>query len=130
MDDPKNEQYGPAEVACRLIMASFPGDIETAKKYCTEDLVLRINEIQTVTGHEGLQQLMEFNEEFSRDVSVQIHHALGSGNHAAVSRTTHLTINGTAIQLDVGAYFTLRDGLVCEWTDYQDMRAVTRALGH
>ena len=35
-----------------------------------------------------------------------------------------------AVELSAGAFFTLRDGLVREWSDYLDMSEVARALGH
>lgn len=121
---------GPGAIARALVEAVFGGDFEAAKEFCTPDLVLRIEGTQVVRGHEGLRQLMEFNEEVSSDVGVEIHHAFGSGATAAISRTTFLTIGGKSLALEVGAFFTLRDGLVAEWTDYQDMRDVVRALGH
>jgi ketosteroid isomerase-like protein len=118
------------EVARELLEATFRGDVEAATALCAPDLVLSIEGTQTVHGHEGLAQLIEFNGEVSTDVRVEIHRVLSSGDTAAVSRTTFLTIGGRRIELGVGAFFTLRDGLVSEWSDYQDMGEVTRALGH
>lgn len=113
-----------------LIEAAFGGDQAGATRWCTPDLVLRIEGTQEVYGHEGLRQLMNFTDEFTSDVRVEIHRVIGSGNTAAVERTTFLTIGGEPVALEVGAFFTLRDGLVAQWTDYQDMRDVGRALGH
>lgn len=121
---------GPGKVARKLIEAAFSNDFETARELCARDLVLNIEGIQTVRGHDGLRHVMEFNAEFSTDVSVEIHHVLESGDTAAINRTVNLTIAGTPLTLEVGAFFTLRDGLVTEWTDYQDMQKVSRALGH
>lgn len=113
-----------------LVEAVFSDDFETARSYCAPDLVLTIEGTQTVRGHEGLRHVMEFNAEVSTDVSVDIHHVLGSGDTAALNRTTHLTINGAQLRVEVGSFFTFRDGLVTEWVDYQDIQKVTRALGH
>ncbi|MFN3600439.1 MAG: nuclear transport factor 2 family protein [Dietzia sp.] len=118
------------EVARELIEATFRGDVAAATALCAPDLLLRIEGVQEVRGPDGLAQLIEFNEEVSTDVRVEIHRVLSSGDTAAVSRTTFLTIGGKPIELGVGAFFTLRDGLVSEWSDYQDMGEVTRALGH
>lgn len=130
MSESQPPAEGPGEVARKLIEAAFSNDFETARDLCAPDLVLTIEGIQTVRGHAGLHQVMEFNAEFSTDVSVVIHHVLGSGDSAAINRTTYLTIAGIPLTLEVGAFFTLRDGLVTEWTDYQDMQEVSRALGH
>ena len=130
MSDNTAEGEGPGEVARALVEAVFRDDFATAVTLCTPDLVLRIEGTQVVHGHEGLRHVMEFNAEVSTDVHVEIHHVLGTGDTAAVSRTTFLTIGGTPLALEVGAFFALRDGLVAEWTDYQDMQIVTRALGH
>lgn len=130
MSDREPSARGPGEVARRLIEATFSNDFETARTLCAPDLVLTIEGVQTVRGHAGLRQLMEFNAEVSTDVRVEIHHVLDSGDSAAINRTTCLTIAGIPLELEVGAFFTLRDGLVAEWTDYQDMQKVTRALGH
>ena len=130
MSDAQATDGAPGEVARALVEAVFRDDHAAAVSFCTPDLVLRIEGIQEVRGHEGLRHLMEFNAEVSTDVHVTIHHVLGSGDTAALNRTTFLTIGGTHVGLEVGAFFTMRDGLVAEWTDYQDMRAVTRALGH
>ena len=118
------------EVARALVEATFRGDVATATSLCSPDLELRIEGTQVVRGHDGLTQLIEFNEAVSTDIRVEIHRVLSSGDTAAVSRTTFLTIGGQPIELAVGAFFTLRDGLVREWCDYQDMGEVTRALGH
>lgn len=127
----RRPRYGcPGEVAKALVEAAFSGDFEAARACCAPDLVMTMEGIQTVHGHQGLRHVMEFNAEVSRDVGVDIHHVLGSGNTAAINRTTHLTIGGKRIHLEVGSFFVVRDGLVAEWTDYQDMRVVTRALGH
>lgn len=119
-----------AAVARALIEAAFGGDQDGATRYCTPDLVLRIEGTQEVRGHEGLRQLMDFNYEFSSEVRVEIHRVIASANTVAVERTTFLTIGGKKVALDVGAILTLRDGLVAEWIDYQDMRDAGRALGH
>lgn len=119
-----------AETARALVEAAFAGRYEEAAAYCTPDLELRIEGTQTVHGHEGLRHLLEFNAEVSANVRVEIHHVLASGDTAALNRTTHLTIGGRDLALEVGSFFELRDGLVCRWVDYQDMRIVTEALGH
>lgn len=128
--DQDERRGGSGEVARALVEATFRGDVDTATSLCTPDLELRIEGTQVVRGRDGLAQLIEFNEEVSTDVRVEINRVLSSGDTAAVSRTTFLTIGGTPITLAVGAFFTLRDGLVSEWCDYQDMGEVTRALGH
>lgn len=118
------------QIARALIEAAFSGDTEGAIACCTPDLELRIEGIQTVRGHEGLQHIIEFNTEVSTNSQVEIHHMLAAGDTAAINRTTYLTIGGKEIVLEVGAFFEFRDGLVCRWVDYQDMGVVTRALGH
>ena len=130
MSDREPSELGAGDIAKRLIEAAFSNDFETAKGLCTPDLVLTIEGIQTVKGHSGLHHVMEFNSDFSSDVRVEIHHVLESGDAAAINRTVHLTIAGTALTLEVGAFFTIRGGLVAEWTDYQDMQEISRALGH
>lgn len=130
MTEPHRPSGGPAETARALVEAAFAGDFDAAATYCTPDLELRIEGTQTVHGHEGLRHIIEFNAEVSSNVRVTIHHALGAGDTAAVNRTTNLTIGGKDLTLEVGAFFELRDGLVCRWVDYQDMRIVTEALGH
>ena len=130
MSDRQMSERGPADVARALVDAAFSGNYEAAAACCTPDLELRIEGIQTVHGHEGLRHVMEFNGEVSTDVRVTIHHVLAAGDTAALNRTTHLTIGGRALALEVGAFFAFRDGLVCRWVDYQDMRIVTDALGH
>lgn len=130
MSDLESRGRGSVATARALIEAAFAGDFETAVKYCTSDVELRLEGTQTVHGHDGLRHLIELNSEISESVHVTIHHALASGDTAAVNRTTYLTIGGKELTLEVGAFFDLRDGLVCRWVDYQDMRTVTGALGH
>lgn len=120
----------PGEVARELVDATFRGDVAAATALCAPDIILRIEGTQEVRGHDGLRQLMEFNGEVSTDVRVEIHWVLVAGDTAALNRTTYLTIGGEPIALAVGSFFTVRDGLVCEWSDYQDMAEVSRALGH
>ncbi|MGN7225635.1 MULTISPECIES: nuclear transport factor 2 family protein [unclassified Dietzia] len=121
---------GPGDVARALVEAALSGDFEAARSYCAPDITLTLEGIQTVSGHEGLRQLLEFNAEIATDVVIEIHHVLGSDDTAALNRTTHLTVGGKRLRVEVGSFFTLRDGLVADWTDYQDMQNVWRALGH
>lgn len=130
MSDRQSPDGSPADIARRLIEASFSNDPEAAVACCTPDLELRMEAIQTVHGHDGLRQVIQFNTEVSTNISVKIHHVLSSGDTAAISRTTYLTIGGKDIALEVGAFFEFENGLVRRWTDYQDMRIVTEALGH
>lgn len=130
MGERRPRDGGSGDVARALVEAAFSGDFEAARSYCTADIVLTIEGTQTVRGHEGLRQLLEFNAEVASDVVLEIHHVLGSGDTAAMNRTTHLTIGGKRLRVEVGSFFTLRDGLVADWTDYQDMQNVWRALGH
>ena len=130
MSDEYATPENPGQVARLLLKAVFSNDVDTARSYCAPDLVLRIEGIQTVEGHEGLRQLMEFNSQVSTDVRIDIHHVLEDGDTAAINRTTYLTIAGQPLGVEVGAFFTVRGGLVTEWTDYQDMQEVSRALGH
>jgi len=113
-----------------LVEAALSGDFEAARSYCAPDITLTLEGIQTVSGHEGLRQLLEFNAEIATDVVIEIHHVLGSDDTAALNRTTHLTVGGKRLRVEVGSFFALRDGLVAAWTDYQDMQDVWRALGH
>lgn len=120
----------PAAMARALLEATFAGDHEAATKCCTPDVELRIEGTQTLRGYEGLQHMIDFIAEVATNIRVTIHHTLGNGDTVAINRTVHLTIDGRDLVLEVGAFFEMRDGLVCRWTDYQDMRIVTEALGH
>ncbi|MDV8002447.1 nuclear transport factor 2 family protein [Rhodococcus sp. IEGM 1408] len=128
--DQNGRRRESGDVARELIEAAFRGDVAAATALCAPDVVLRIEGIQEVFGHDGVAQVIEFNGQVSSDVRVEIHRILSSGDTAAINRTTYLTIGGQRIELGVGSFFTVRDGLVCEWSDYQDMVEVTRALGH
>jgi ketosteroid isomerase-like protein len=121
---------GAGAVARALLEAVFSNDVDGAVRLCSPDLVLTLESSHTVEGHEGLRQLMEFNAEISTEVRIEIHHVLADGDTVAINRTTYLTIDGQPLSVDVGAFFVLRDGLVDRWTDYQDLREISRALGH
>lgn len=130
MGDRRMASGGPGRVARGLLEAVFSNDFERAREYCSEDLVMTIEGIQTVRGHDGLRSLMDFVSEVATDVRTAIHHVLGAGEIAAINRTAHLTLGERTYTLEIGAFFTVRDGLVTEWTDYQDAQEVSRALGH
>ena len=125
-----DQQGETRRVITELVEAAFRGDVEAATALCAPDVVLRMEGTQVVRGHDGLRQVIEFNEEVASDVRIEIHHVLASGETAAMNRTTFLTIGERTVELGVGSFFTLRDGKVVEWRDYQDMTEVTRALGH
>lgn len=130
MDEQPARGTDAGEIARALVEAVFADDFETARSLCGPEVVLTIEGTQTVRGHGGLRQVMEFNADVSTDVSIDIHHVLSAGDRAAVNRTTRLTIGGVPLALEVGSFFTVRDGLVVRWVDYQDMQEVSRALGH
>lgn len=120
----------PGQVARQLLECTYRGDLAAASALCTPDLELRLEGTQVLRGHEGLRQMMEFASDVASEVRLEIDRVLSAGDTAAISRTTFLTINGTCIELAVGSFFRVRDGLVCEWSDYQDIGELTRALGH
>ncbi len=120
----------PAVVARELVEARFHGDVDTVTSLCTPDIVLRIEGSHEARGHEGVAQLMEFNREVATNVRVEIHRVMVSGDTVAMTRTMSLIVNGQALELGAGAFFTLRGGLVREWSDYLDMSELARALGH
>ncbi|MGN0101397.1 MAG: nuclear transport factor 2 family protein [Dietzia sp.] len=130
MSNEQSVQLEPARVARAFLEAVFARDYETACAYSSPDLLLRIEGQDRIEGHEGLLEIMQLTAEVCSDCEMQIHHVLGSGETAAINRTTRVTINGTRLTVEVGAFFTVRDGLVHEWTDYQDAQAVLRAFGH
>ncbi|KAA0916524.1 nuclear transport factor 2 family protein [Dietzia sp. ANT_WB102] len=130
MSDERSTRSKPGQVALTFLQAVLEGDFETARAYCTSDVVLRIEGLQSTHGHEGLRDIMTFAAETSTNVRYVTHHVLGTGDSAAINRTTYMTIGGQDLTLEVGAFFTLRDGLICEWTDYQDVQSLNRALGH
>lgn len=118
------------EVARQLVERTFRGDLAAAAALCTPDLELRIEGTQVLRGHEGLAQMMEFARDVATEVGLEIHRVLSAGDTAAITRTSYFTIGGERIELGVGSFFTLRDGLVCQWSDYQDITELSRALGH
>lgn len=120
----------PGEIARALVEAYLSDDYATAIRYCSPELAFRIEGVQVVHGHEGLQQLMGFNAEVASDIRVEFHHVLGSGDTAALNRTTWFAVGGKRLVLEVGSFFTFHHGLVVEWTDFQDLQALERALGH
>ena len=130
MKDPEQSDGDPAAVARALVEAVSAGDVEAATRCCTPDLELRIEGLQTLHGHEGLQHIMEFTDEMVTRIRIAIYHALGSGDTAALNRTIYMTIRGKELALEVGSFFELRDGLVCRWVEYQDLRIVSKAFGH
>lgn len=119
-----------AGVVRSLVEAVVRADYEAAAALCAPELHISVQGFDEIDGHDGLRGLMEFQREILRDASVEIHHVLTAGDTAAVERTEHFTIGDERVSLDVGAFFSLRDGLVTEWLDYQDLRDVIRALGH
>lgn len=130
MSNEQSVQVEPGRVARAFLEAIFARDFETACSYSSPDLVLRIEGHDRVEGHEGLREIMQFSAEVSTDCEMEIHHVLSAGETAAINRTTRATINGTRLTVEIGAFFTVRDGLVHEWTDYQDSQGVLRAIGH
>ncbi|MBB1021317.1 nuclear transport factor 2 family protein [Dietzia sp. E1] len=130
MSDEQATEVDAGRVARAFLEAVFAGDPETACAYSSPGLTLRIEGQGTVEGHAGLREIMDLSAEVCSDMDMRIHHVLAAGETAAINRTTRVTVNGKRLTVEVGAFFTVRDGLVCEWTDYQDAQALLRALGH
>ena len=66
MGDRRMASGGPGRVARGLLEAVFSNDFERAREYCSEDLVMTIEGIQTVRGHDALRSLMDFVSEAAR----------------------------------------------------------------
>ena len=130
MSDRQATEVDAGRVARAFIEAVFAGDLGTACAYSSPELLLRIEGQDTVEGHAGLREIMDLSAEVCTDLDMRIHHVLSAGETAAINRTTRVTVNGKRLTVEVGAFFTVRDGLVCEWTEYQDAQALLRALGH
>ncbi|AWH91435.1 nuclear transport factor 2 family protein [Dietzia lutea] len=130
MSDEQATEVDAGRVARAFLEAVFAGDFTTACARSSPELLLRIEGQDTVEGHAGLREIMDLSAEVCTDIEMRIHHVLGADETAAINRTTRVTINGKRLTVEVGAFFTVRDGLVCEWTDYQDAQALLRAMGH
>ncbi len=117
-------------VARALVAAVTAGDYKTAITYCSPDLLFRIVDLEMLHGHEGLRALMEFNADVASDARVEFHHVLASGEIAAINRTNSFVVGGQPLVLEIGSFFTVRHGLVVEWTEFLDLQDFERALGH
>ena len=120
----------PVVTARALVEAVVARDADAALALVAPDVLIRVDGLEDFEGYEGLRRLLSFQTEIMHDMRVEIRHALGTGESVAIDRTEYFTVAGEAIALDVGAFLTVREGLVVEWIDYQDLSDLARAMGH
>lgn len=117
------------DVVERFLRATADADADAAVALCTEDVVYEIVSLDTYHGHDGVRT---FVADQSSLVAVhrELRRIVEDENDVAVERLDTFVFGEGTVDMPTGAFFSLREGRIRRWVDYQDLRAVAHALGH
>lgn len=117
------------DVVERLLRVTADGDVEAALELCAPDVVYVIESLDTYRGHDGVREFLA-DQLSVAGVDRLVQRVVADGDEVAVERRDTFLFPSGAITVPTAAFFSLRDGLVTRWVDYQDLRDMARMLDH
>ena len=104
-------------------------DLEGVMRLCTEDVVAVNIPIGPITGKPAVRR---FFEKFGRGITnkrYDVHRIIADADSCVVEGVENYVKDGRSVSLPYMSTFLFRDGLICEWRDYFDLKTVTTQLG-
>ncbi len=104
-------------------------DLDGVMRLCTEDVVAVNVPIGPIRGKPAVQR---FFDKFGRGMSQKrydVQRIIADADSCVVEGVENYVKDGRAVSLPYMSTFLFRDGLICEWRDYFDLRTVQTQLG-
>ena len=112
-----------AEIVRALIGAFNANDLERILGFFAEDAVYHNIPVQPVQGTAAIRGVIQGFLGMASEVDWIVHQLAETPDGVVLTeRTDRFLIRGKWVELPVMGAFTLRDGRICEWRDYFDMK--------
>ncbi|MDW8060682.1 MAG: nuclear transport factor 2 family protein [Thermomicrobium sp.] len=119
------EAREPIDVVRTVLAALNRGDLETALRYCADEIVLwapgPTPEGTELRGKDALRAFLEASEFAWPDSWAALRTVVASGEEVAVELVATATHGGERVTQPMAAFFTVRDGLIVRQACYFDL---------
>jgi limonene-1,2-epoxide hydrolase len=104
-------------------------DLDTVMSLCTEDVVAVNVPIGPVKGKPAVQKFFAKFQSRISDKRYDIHRVIADADSCVVEGVENYVRDGRQVSLPYMSTFLFRDGLICEWRDYFDLKTLMDQLG-
>jgi len=122
----------PVGIVRTVLAALNRGDVETALRYCAEDIVLWAPGPSPagieLRGKEALRAFLEASERTWPDSWAAVQRMVAEGEEVAVELVATATHAGERVTQPMAAFFTVRDGLIVRQACYFDLAGLLALL--
>lgn len=116
------------EIVDRFFARWCEGDIAGAMAECTDDVVWDNVPMNVIEGRPAVQAFLEKFANGLSDPHYDIRNVLEKDDVLMIEGVENYTKNGRNVSVPYMASFKFRDGKICLWRDYFDLRTVERQL--
>mgnify|MGYP000162484058 CR=1 FL=1 len=122
----------PVAVVRAVLAALNRGDLETALRYCADDIVLwapgPTPSGTELRGKQALRAFLEASEATWPDSWAAVRTLVAAGDEVAVELVATATHAGDRVTQPMAAFFTVRDGLIVRQACYFDLAGLLAHL--
>jgi limonene-1,2-epoxide hydrolase len=104
-------------------------DLDAVMALCTEDVVAVNVPIGPINGKPAVRKFFAKFQSRIRDKHYDVHRVIADGDSCVVEGIEHYVRDGRQVSLPYMSTFLFRDGLICEWRDYFDLKTLMDQLG-
>jgi limonene-1,2-epoxide hydrolase len=104
-------------------------DLDAVMALCTEDVVAVNVPIGPIRGKPAVQKFFAKFQSLIRDKRYEIHRVIANEDSCVVEGVENYVRDGRQVSLPYMSTFLFRDGLICEWRDYFDLKTLMDQLG-
>lgn len=104
-------------------------DLDAVMRLCTDDVIAVNVPIGPLHGQAAVRGFFAKFGQGITDKRYEVLRICESGDAATVEGVENYVKNGRQVSLPYMSTFLFRDGKICEWRDYFDLRTVLKQLG-
>lgn len=104
-------------------------DLDGVMALCTDDVVAVNVPIGPIEGKPAVRKFFAKFQSRIRDKRYEVHRVIANADSCVVEGVEMYVRDGRQVSLPYMSTFLFRDGLICEWRDYFDLKTLMDQLG-
>jgi limonene-1,2-epoxide hydrolase len=104
------------------------GDLDGAMDMCTDDVVWDNIPMKPIAGKAAISAFLGKFATGMSDIHYEVKGSMENADSLMLEGTENYTKNGRKVSVPYMASFKFRDGRICAWSDYFDLKMVERQL--
>lgn len=112
----------------KFIDACVRADPDEFASYFTDDAVWWNSPWPPIKGREAIRETLRRGAQTMQALPWEILHIVANGNVVMTERIDNFMLRGARINVPCMGIFELRDGKICAWRDYWDLKQFERQM--